>query len=389
MEKTENTNTILVVDDNEVNVLVIQKILEKAHLGKIITARNGKEALQKTEETEPNLVVLDIIMPEMDGYGYCEAVRKLGKFKELPIIVQTALTEPAQRLKAFKAGATDLVSKPIDAQELVARVKVHMEIHNLLNRLQEYKKNLEEDLGKAQLTQILLLPSDEEIALLKKHYDLDIASYFEPCTSIGGDIWGVYPLAERKAIIYSVDFSGHGVSAALNIFRFHATMERLVKHISDPGRLLTILNEEVYQLIQRGDYATMFLGCIDFNLHKMQYAAAATPDPILVVDGKIDFIDGSGLPLAVLPNTTYSTKEVDFPQNSVLITYSDAFIESENSEGAFLEKPDIEDTILKAATEINISARTIIQALLEKFRHHTKNTAISDDLTLCVFKSVG
>ena len=117
------TAHILVVDDNDINLKVASKVLEKEGY-KVSTALNGKEALVQANKMPPDLAILDVMMPDMDGYELCEKIRNTPKIAHIPVIMLTALSKVDDRLKAFEAGADDFLTKPFNAAELRARVKV-------------------------------------------------------------------------------------------------------------------------------------------------------------------------------------------------------------------------------------------------------------------------
>jgi DNA-binding response OmpR family regulator len=112
---------ILIVDDNHLNVELLEGILAKEY--EIIKASSGIDALIKMEKTLPDIILLDIMMPNMNGYAFCKQVKADNKTKTIPVIMITSLNEAEDRMKAIEAGADDFISKPVDAIELKARVK--------------------------------------------------------------------------------------------------------------------------------------------------------------------------------------------------------------------------------------------------------------------------
>ncbi len=118
---------ILVVDDLALNVKLISVALQAAGYSHIGSASNGLEALKETYHFQPDLVLLDLMMPVLDGFGYCEKIRSDPGARRMPIIVQTALGEREDKLRALSCGADDFINKPIDREELILRVHVHLE----------------------------------------------------------------------------------------------------------------------------------------------------------------------------------------------------------------------------------------------------------------------
>jgi len=128
---------ILIVEDGEFNRDLIAKALKKSGFKAIEFAENGKVALEKTYLLKPSLVILDIDMPVMDGFEYCERIRKNSAFNFMPILVQTALEDREVKLRALSSGADDFLYKPLDQIELVLRARIHLERHALIQDKEE------------------------------------------------------------------------------------------------------------------------------------------------------------------------------------------------------------------------------------------------------------
>ncbi len=131
--------TILVVDDTPANIGVLLEALETAGFN-VLVAESGKSALDQLGFAEPDLILLDVMMPGMDGFETCEHIKKNREWRSIPVLFMTALDEPQQKVRAFEAGAVDYIVKPIFEPEVLARVKAHLEIRRL-------RRNLEDELA--------------------------------------------------------------------------------------------------------------------------------------------------------------------------------------------------------------------------------------------------
>lgn len=140
----QDTPEILVVDDIQANVQIISLML-KTKGYKVMGALSGKQALQAVRDNPPDLILLDINMPEMDGYKVCEQLKSDKVLKEIPVIFITGLTETEDMVKAFSVGAVDYIAKPFQVEEVCARVKTHLR----LRRLQIELSNSVSELQKA------------------------------------------------------------------------------------------------------------------------------------------------------------------------------------------------------------------------------------------------
>lgn len=377
---------ILVIEDMEFNRLVVTEILAAYGFKNFILAEDGEEGLKKTYESQPDIVILDIMMPKMNGYNYCAKVRKDPQFSDMPIIVQTALSNPEQKVKAFESGATDLINKPINPKEFISRVLVHLENRFMVRDLKMYRERVENELKAAKHMQALLMPKPELISKIKSNLKINIEHYVESSSELGGDFWGVRPLQNGQLAFYMTDFSGHGVTAALNTFRLHTIMEEMID--SDPGRYLEALNQRLYALLARGDFATMLYGIIDTKKKTVRYASAGTTDPIIVVHGadNIEMISGAGFQLGVIADAKYETREFNFSPDDILIVYSDALVEVCNQKGELFGNERLVDFI-NVVLKINkgrVSAADLLKDILRTFREYSGGV-LQDDLTVNVY----
>lgn len=320
---------ILVVDDVELNRQLIASFLQQEGYENIYFAVDGLDALEKVKIHHPDIIILDLIMPNMDGYQVCRELKCDEQYKDIPILVQTALSEAEERVKAFDAGATDLLTKPVVPIELQARVRVHLQNRFLLKDLQEYHKRIRQDLEVARNMQEALLPNPKDLQEISAQYGLQIVQQYESSDELGGDFWGMHRLDEHRVVLYITDFAGHGISAALNTFRLHSLIAQ-APDMSAPDKYLKNLNKQLYKLLPIEQYATMFYGVIDTQNDVLTYSAAASTAPILghIGSGEITTLDSTGFLLGVSPDATYEVHETPFKKDDILFLYSDAITES-------------------------------------------------------------
>lgn len=371
---------ILIIDDTEFNRFMIQEVMEDNGFHNIRQAKDGIEGVDITREWQPDLVFLDLMMPRMDGFEYCETMRAEERFSDMPIIVQTALSSADQRARAFKVGATDLVTKPINPDELISRTTIHIERAALLKSLLSYRQRLEAELESAREMQNAMMPNEEQIAEVKNNIGLDIASHFETSSEIGGDFWGFKILSDHEVAVYSADFSGHGVTSALNTFRMHTIMQKQ-RHFADPAMFLTELNDNLVGLLSTGQFATMFYGVINMKQEMLYYATAAAPSPIHyeAEHKEMHVVNGAGFPLGIVKGHEYDLQRLSFRKGDILLLYSDALIETPNDNDVFLDEEQLCDQV-RHHTD---SADDVLQSILMLFQPCKKH--VKDDLTIGVF----
>lgn len=321
---------LLVVDDNQLVRSLIGSILSSAGLTQIAFAVDGEDALNQVNTFRPDLIVLDIMMPRVDGFAVLESLRAQDAWLDVPVLVLTAADDHEIRGKVFMAGATDFVSKPINRLEFLARIKVHLSAWELLRRQAEQLRRIDAELCEAQRMQVALLPSEETVKQIEASLGLTIHSHFESSMRVGGDYWTLRPLGDHAVGVLICDFSGHGVSAAMNTVRLHTLLfdvEEPTWH--NPEAFISLLNSYLCDLVSIGQFATLMYGVIDVEEGTFTYVTASTPDPILGDrrEPSAERLDGSGLPLGLSRGAHYSAETIPFESGQFLFLYSDALYE--------------------------------------------------------------
>ncbi len=368
---------VLVVDDHHGARLMIGRLLQSMGITQVAYANDGVEALERVEQQPPDLVILDIMMPRMDGFDVCRRLRQDSRFQRLPILVQTALGAPEERTDVFRAGATDVVPKPIHGPELIARVRVHLQNAVLLRSLEAYQHRVKEELDVARTMQEDLLPEPEELAALCGRHGLALHSEFQTSSELGGDYWGIDALGDGRIGVFIADFAGHGVTAALNTFRLHTLMSQM-EPCRGPADYLALLNTHLARLMRPGQFATLLYGIIDTAANRFTYASAGAPAPILGDAGGARLLESSGLPVGITAAATYEERQAAFPPGSFLLLYSDALVESVDADGAMIEPETLLDWTRDSAAA-DASPTPPLERLLHRFRDNGRR--VDDDLT--------
>lgn len=373
---------ILVVDDTDYSRHLIGHFLNTGGWHDIFYATNGPEALTLYKQKKPDIILLDVTMPQMDGLEVCRIIRHDEGDTRIPILIQTAHTDISDRAKAFDAGATDFLSKPLYQYELIARVRIHLENRLLIRKLQSFRDRLDGELSVARLMQDVLLPGAKTLQTLQDDKRISIASYYQPTSELAGDSWSVSPLYNDQLSLFITDLSGHGVTAAINAFRLHTMINLLSSGHDDPGAMLTTLNVELHRDFSKGQFAAMTYARIDFKEGLLHYASAAMPYAILCHGdtGALQLLDQSSLPLAIRQDTVYETHSVSFPEGSLLFLYSDAAIESQDKHGTYLEISAMQKWL--GDHQKDASPQNIIDAFIAQLFGQERLDALSDDLTL-------
>lgn len=167
---TAKQTVILIVDDNPANLSVLFDFLTDAGF-QILVAEDGERAIQIAEYVSPDLILLDVLMPEMDGFETCRRLKSNPQTKEIPIIFLTALSESMNRVKGLEIGAVDYLTKPLQDEEVLARVKLHLNLRNLTRQLQEQNLQLEQEITERKRAEEHLQHQANELSEWKNRYE--------------------------------------------------------------------------------------------------------------------------------------------------------------------------------------------------------------------------
>jgi len=325
---------VLVMEDNPSNQAVLTRLLNVAGITNIQIAVDGIDGLHKVLSFKPDLIILDITMPRMNGQEVLYHLKATPETKHIPVLVQTASDTREMREKAFSSGATDFITKPINPLEFFARVKVHLENRILIYSLRHQLDQIETEMQNARRMQVDMLPHADHITEVCKNYHIDLAQYFEPSSMLGGDYWQMFPIRGEYLGIYLCDFSGHGVAAALNTFRLHGIIAQMNKRdITSPAKFLQTINDRLFDLLPRGQFATFFFGIYDPKNKTLDYAAAGAPEPFWISGKKTTLLETAGMPLGIRQKATYESHRIQMKAGDSLMFYSDALTESPSDAG--------------------------------------------------------
>ena len=379
LEQSIRDSKILVVDDQKMVRELLKIYLLSSGYENLLFAADGDEALEAIAAEEPDLVVLDLQMPRMGGLEVCQALRADPQFSMLPVLVQTAADSAEDRAEVFRSGATDMVGKPINDAELLARVGIHLQNRHMLRQLSHYRESMERDLQLARDMQHRIMPSEREIVALNEKYGIEIRSHFETCDALGGDMWNVWPIDENRMGFHIIDFTGHGVVASLNTFRFQSLVAATSFDGDDQEAYIAMISRRLHSMLPAGQFATAIGGYIDMRENVMRYIAAAGPKPFLISPETPDgmFLPSDGHPLGMTGDSQYDEREIAFPPGSSLFMYSDALTETPDMINPIYD----EDRMQMALTGGIDEAGHPFDVIHADFRNRVEGP-LDDDLTM-------
>jgi sigma-B regulation protein RsbU (phosphoserine phosphatase) len=222
---------ILVIDDNEDNCFTLSMRLEACGYENIVTAENGREALEKMRGGPIDLVLLDIMMPEMNGYEALEHLKSHRQLRDLPVIVISALDERDSVIKCIELGAEDYLAKPFNPTLLRARVGASLEKKRLRDEVRAGRDRLQHELDAARTLQLGMLPGT--FPAWSGEHPVEVYALMEPAREVGGDLYDCFWASAHLFCFLVGDVSGKGAPAAMFMARARSLVRMAVEYSRD------------------------------------------------------------------------------------------------------------------------------------------------------------
>lgn len=328
MNRTADKNVLLLVDDDSENIQIVNSILGDKY--KIRVAINGVKALELAKvEPFPSLILLDVIMPYMDGYEVCSQLKIDPQTRDIPVIFLTGKTEVADETRGFEVGAVDYIHKPFSPPIVTARVRTHLMLRDAHETVARQLSTMNTELEMARQVQLSILPN--EIPHLR---GLEIASRYLPMSSVAGDFYDFLMVDDKKLGILIADVSGHGLPSALIASMLQSALAWQMPVACDPSQVLSGLNRAINGKFQR-HFATAAYLFVDMEKGTANYAGAAHLPMLLrrVKSGRVAECVENGLMLGPFGDSTYSSVSFSLDPGDRIVLFTDGVVEVKNSSG--------------------------------------------------------
>jgi phosphoserine phosphatase RsbU/P len=386
MLEVERKPKILIVDDTPENIQILMGTLKDQYT--IVAAINGDKALKMAvADPLPDLILLDIMMPGMDGYEVCRRLKANELVRHVPIIFVTAKTEVQDETQGFELGAVDYITKPFSIPVVKARVKAHLELKRLRDieaiqraKLETVLSRLNGELAEAADYVKFLLPQPITDGPLKADWR------FVPCTSLGGDALGYHWLDEDSFAIYLVDVCGHGVGAALHSVSVLNVLRSENLQNTDfrkPDQVLAGLNAVFPMEHHKEMYFTIWYGVYNCASHVLTYASGGHPPALLLEDvpGKkpeVRQLRTPNLFIGGLAGVDFDCGEVAVKGPARLYVFSDGVYEIMNENGPCWGFDDL----MAYLKDTDASSNSITEDLCAYVQQIAGSKSLEDDFSV-------
>lgn len=370
---------ILIVDDTPLNIGVISGALKDSYKTKVATTGEKALALASADE-KPDLILLDIMMPGMDGYEVCSRLKADPATSEIPIIFLTGQTSAEDETRGFEVGAVDYVHKPFSPAVVKARVRSHILLREARSQLASQLLALNTELEMARQIQLSILPHS-----IPKLSGLDIAAHYLPMTSVAGDFYDFIQIDDQHIGVLIADVSGHGLPSALIASMLQVALSGQAAHAPEPGKVLVGLNRAFFGKFTH-NFVTAAYVYVDLENNLMRYAGAGHP-PMLQwrnSTGKATPVLENGLVLGIIEEASYEALEFLLEPGDRYVLYTDGILEAANSA---LEQFGGDRLMSFMKNHKHLEAEPFCQTLLDELAGWS-NQAVAqgqqDDITLLV-----
>ena len=377
---------ILVVDDNDDNVYTLKLHLDLEGYIDVETARDGEEAIARLKTDTFDLVLLDVMMPKIDGFQVLTWLKDQARLRDLPVIMISALTELNSMARCIELGAVDYLLKPFNPVLLKARLGATLEKKRLRDEIDAHLARLQEELDAARRLQMAMVP--QSFPAPSSDFPIDLCASMEPAREVGGDLYDFF-LTEDGMLCFLVgDVSGKGMAAAL----FMARTKSLIRIATDlmrsregpsaaPAEIIARVNRELCQNNSDMMFVTLFFGMLRPTSGELEFCNAGHNAPYRLNGQEIAAIEGAkGVILGVRPDAVYTTGRSSLTPGESIYVFTDGVTEAADGEGQLFAEARLE-AVLQAGAGCSTAAE-IVKSVGEAVRSFVGAALPSDDITM-------
>ena len=399
----------MVVDDSKLQRRILGASLKKWGF-KVVEAASGPEAIEKCKDRLPDLVLSDWVMPGMSGLEFCREFRALSETQYGYFILLTSKSEKAEVAKGLDSGADDFLSKPVDVDELRARIAAGERILEMQRQLTDKNLIITHTLDELQRVYDLL---DKDLIEAKKLQqslvrertrDFDggtLSLLLRSSGHVGGDLVGFFPVNDTKLGLFGIDVSGHGISSALMTARLAGYLSAAVPDqnialilqsngtyaMRPPDEVVSELNELVLSEMETEHYFTLLLAEVDLTTGHVSMCQAGHPHPVVQRrGGQIEQNGPGGFPVGLMAGVEYGKFELKLLPGDRLLILSDGVTECPNLDGVMIQEEGLADLLYELR---DVTGPPLLEAMLWKLAEFAGQGDFLDDVSGILFEFTG
>ncbi len=388
MSDEEEKPVVLAVDDTPENLDVVKGILVPEYKVKVVTS--GAVALKIVEKQPPDIILLDVMMPEMDGYEVCRRLKANPATAEIPVIFLTAKDQTADEAEGFALGAADYIHKPVNPPILQARVKTHValkksfdKLHDMSEALARAKERMEAELNVGRDIQHSMLPDT-----VPECSEIALCASMDAAREVGGDFYDYFMLNDDELCFCVADVSGKGVGSALFMAMTKLQIKSRAADDKLPSKILTRVNSDLARDNPSCMFVTVFLGMINLRSGQVTYTNAGHNPPLIKrASGEVEEVpDLHGPLLGVLEGREYGESTLTLAPGDVLLIFTDGVTEAMDTGDNLYS----DERLMQTVQDISeISADSVLKTVRSSVDEYALGAEQSDDITMITLQYKG
>ncbi len=370
---------ILVVDDTPANLRLLTKILQDRNYH-VRPVPDGSLALAAAKAKPPDLILLDIRMPGLDGFQVCEKLKSDVNTKDVPILFISALDAVEDKVRAFSVGGVDYITKPFQAEEVLARVKNHLDLRRLQAQLETANTKMAQELALAGEMQSSFMPKE-----FPQSPGWQFAVAMQSPHETSSDFFDAIPLPRGYTGILMADVVGKGVAAALymalswSLFRTYAG-----DFPTHPEMTLTSVNQRLVEDTNAEQYVSVFFGILDPESGRFVYSNAGHAPPLVINSHNGEVVrrlEHTGKLLGIFESGIWEQKMIEIQPGEILLVYTDGVTDAQNEQQARFQEGGL---VAAVQNHLGLTADDLVETLLADIRSFTGKAPQTDDMALAV-----
>lgn len=373
--------TVMVVDDTEENIDILVETLGEDY--EVSVAMDGETALRDISANPPDLILLDIMMPGMNGYEVCRRLKDDPVTRDIPVIFVTAMGEMEDEQMGLELGAIDYIRKPITPILVKTKVKNQLMVRlahgRELGESTAAREKIEEELKVAREIQMDILP--QVFPPFPGRPEIDLHAFIEPARDVGGDFYDFFFNSEDMLCFVIGDVAGKGVPAALFMSAAKTLIKATAQSVSQPDRVLDIANRELAAGNETCTFVTVFLGILNVKTGKLCFANAGHNLPLIVrQEGEAEYLSGGkSTALGLEEDTVFSSRTIQLQPKECICLYTDGVTEAFNQQEEQFSEERLQKEISGSQHK---SMKELTDEVIRAVESFAEGTPQSDDITM-------
>ena len=373
---------ILLVDDTQTNLQVLCALLE-AEGYNILLAPNGPTALRIASEVAPDLILLDVMMPGMDGYEVCRRLKQEERTREIPVIFITAENQSQGVVRGFQVGGMDYIPKPFRDAEVLVRVRNILCTKYLFDEHRASRLKMEKELQTAHELHMGLMPDAPP-----QIEGIEMAGRCLPAEKMSGDFFQYFEKPQGGLTLALADVTGHAMAAAVPAVLCEGMLQSRMEVDCSMQDLFATLNGSLHRVLDKRTFVCLAMAQYDPGNRRMRLANGGYPSPYYYreTDRAVAELEmESAYPLGVRAGSSYGVLELQLEPGDRVIFCSDGIMEATNGRGDLFGFKKTSEVIGKGCGE-DLKAEPLLERILDEVHAFAGGVSQADDQTVVVLE---